>query len=106
MTSVPNLESPVGTYNDTVLEKLDHILAKLATFGMKAIISPHDAGTLAGANGCDAYCSKYGSSDTFYSSASAKADYDARLAHILNFVSPSSGKQWADWWEAIAAFDI
>ena len=106
MSYVPDLESPVGTFDDTVLRKLDPILAQLASYGMKAIISPHDAGQLKGANGCDAYCTKYGSSDNFYASTSAKSDYDRRLAHILNFVSPSSGKRWADWWEAIAAFDI
>ena len=28
------------------------------------------------------------------------------MAHILNFKSPSSGKAWSQWSEAIAAFDI
>ena len=106
VTSVPSLETTIGTFDDTVLHALDPILSQLASYGMKAIISPHDAGVLGGANGCDAYCNKYGSSDNFYSSTSAKADYDRRLAHILNFVSPSSGKRWADWWQAVAAFDI
>jgi len=91
---------------DDTLAALDTVLAQLASYGMKAIISPHDAGVICGANGQDAYCSKYGSSDNFYSSIEAKQDYDNRMAAILNYVSPSSGKKWAEWWEAIMAFDI
>ena len=79
---------------------------------MKAIISPHDgnllppAGSSTGYNGCDVYCKKYGSSDTFYSSTAAKADYDNRIAHILNFKSPNFGKAWSQLSEVIMAFDI
>jgi mannan endo-1,4-beta-mannosidase len=91
---------------DDTLAVLDTVLAQLASYGMKAIISPHDAGVICGVNGHDAYCSKYGSSDNFYSSIEAKQDYDNRMAAILNYVSPSSGKKWAEWWEAIMAFDI
>jgi mannan endo-1,4-beta-mannosidase len=85
---------------------LDKVLAQLPPLGIKAIISPHDAGDLKGANGCDAYCNKYTSSDNFYNSNDAKSDYDKRIAHILNFKSPSSGKAWSQWSEAIGAFDL
>ena len=32
--------------------------------------------------------------------------YDARMAHVLNYKSPSSGNAWSQWSEAILAFDI
>ncbi|MCJ1308691.1 hypothetical protein MMC25_002345 [Agyrium rufum] len=105
-TYIPDLETTVRQYNDQVLAALDKVLAQLVSYGMKAIIVPHDAGVLKGANGCDAYCNKYGNSDNFYNSVQARADYDARVAYILNYVSPSSGKKWSQWWQAIAAFDI
>ncbi|KAI9753777.1 MAG: hypothetical protein M4579_005011 [Chaenotheca gracillima] len=105
-TKIPDLETTIGTYDDTVLDALDSVLAQLTEAGIKAIISPHDAGVVAGTNGCDVYCDKYTSSDNFYGSDSAKSEYDARLAHILNYVSPSSGKKWGQWPDAIAAFDI
>lgn len=41
-TSLPDLESTIGTYDDTVLAALDSTLAKMVANGMKAIISPHD----------------------------------------------------------------
>ena len=62
---------------------------------------------------CDLYCSTYGdgqkssnSAAGYYQSTTAKAQIDARYNHILNFVSPSSGKKWGQWKEAILAFDI
>jgi mannan endo-1,4-beta-mannosidase len=76
-----------------------------------AIISTHDAnllppsGTNTGYNGIDIYGSTYKSSDAFYSSATAKAQYDARLASILNYQSPAFGKAWKDLSEVILAFE-
>jgi mannan endo-1,4-beta-mannosidase len=93
-------------YNTTVLEKLDVTLSILSKYGMKAIISPHDAGHINSLNGCDAYCARYGNQSTFYSSAEAKQDYDNRLAAILNYQSPNFGKSWANLSEAIWAFDL
>jgi mannan endo-1,4-beta-mannosidase len=73
---------------------------------MKAIISPHDGGSIGGSNGCDAYCKKYGNSENFYSNNNAKSDYDNRLAHILNFESPHFKKKWSQLSEVILAFDL
>ncbi|KAF1986872.1 glycoside hydrolase family 5 protein [Aulographum hederae CBS 113979] len=106
---VPNLEAEgkIGTYDTTVLNALDKTLSILAAKGIKAIISPHDAGSVNGANGCDTYCKKYGNSDNFYGSNTAKADYDNRMRAIMNFKSPNfGGKRWADLSQAILAFDI
>ncbi|KAJ5899641.1 beta-1-3-mannanase [Penicillium taxi] len=106
--AINQLEAPgsIGTYNTSVLAALDATLEILSDYSIKAIISPHDAGVLNGANGCDAYCKKYKDSDTFYSSTSAKADYDNRLAAIFNYESPAFGKKWSQLSDVILAFDI
>ncbi|KAI4711717.1 hypothetical protein J4E89_003159 [Alternaria sp. Ai002NY15] len=103
---VPAFESTVGVYDTTVLDKLDDTLKLLHDNGMKAIISPHNANTLGGSAGCDAYCQKYGDAPTFYSSSDAKADYDNRLNEMLNYQSPNFGKAWKDMEEVIMAFDL
>jgi hypothetical protein len=64
------------------------------------------SGSSSGYNGIDIYGSTYKSSDNFYSSTTAKAQYDARLKSILEYESPSFGKQWKDLSEVILAFDI
>lgn len=109
---MPNYEDKIGTYNTGTLDAIDSVLKQLHTAGIKAIISPHDAnllppsGSSTGYNGKDIYGSTYGSSDNFYSSNTAKAQYDARLASILNYKSPAFGKAWKDLSEVILAFDI
>ncbi|TVY71426.1 putative mannan endo-1,4-beta-mannosidase F [Lachnellula suecica] len=107
-TSLPDFETTIGTYNNDTLKALDSVLAKMAAKGMKAIISPHDGNKIHDAstagNGCDIYCSTYHTS--FYSNTKAQAQYDERVKQILNYQSPSSGKTWGSWSEAIMAFDI
>jgi len=44
--------------------------------------------------------------DNFYQNSDAMSQYDNRMAHILNYVSPSNGIAWGNWSEAILAFDI
>lgn len=106
VAAVPDLESTVGVYDTTVLDQLDATLSRLHANGIKAIISPHDAGQVNGANGCDAYCRKYANQTNFYTSAAAVADYDARLSVILNYESPAFGKKWSQLDEVILAFDV
>ncbi|OCL09864.1 glycoside hydrolase family 5 protein [Glonium stellatum] len=106
--AVPPLEAIgfIGTYNTSVLASLDNTLKILSDNGIKAIISPHDAGSINGSNGCDAYCAKYHNSDTFYSSTDAKTNYDNRLKQILTYQSPNFGRPWASLSDVILAFDI
>lgn len=49
--SVPALEDTIGQYNKATLDALDSVLVKLAAKGIKALISPHDANMICGANG-------------------------------------------------------
>ncbi|KAK0637849.1 hypothetical protein DIS24_g10419 [Lasiodiplodia hormozganensis] len=107
-TAIPHLEpTTVGTYDTTVLAALDATLALLHSAGLKAIISPHDAGQIAGANGCDAYCAKYGNQTAFYTSAQGIQDYDARLAVVLGYESPAfGGRKWGELSEVVMAFDV
>ncbi|KAF4303459.1 putative beta- -mannanase protein [Botryosphaeria dothidea] len=106
--AIPHLEpDAVGTYDTTVLAALDDTLKLLHCARIKAIISPHDAGQINGANGCDVYCDKYGNQTNFYSSTEGKADYDARLSVILNYESPNfGGRKWSQLDEVIMAFDL
>jgi mannan endo-1,4-beta-mannosidase len=108
VTSVPDFETSIGTYNYDTLKAIDGVLAKMAAKGMKAIISPHDRNDIHGSdvsgNGCDVYCHTYGTS--FYLNSKAQAQYDARIKAILSYKSPNSGKEWGNWSEAILAFDL
>jgi mannan endo-1,4-beta-mannosidase len=108
VTFLPPLEAngSIGAYNDTVLVAIDNTLSILHFHGIKAIISPQNAGVVNGPNGCDAYCTKYGNSDMFYSSIAAKRDYGNRLKAILTYHSPNFGKPWAQLNDVILAFDI
>jgi mannan endo-1,4-beta-mannosidase len=105
--NIPDFETTLGHYNWETLETLDSVLAKMVVKGMKAIISVHDGNLIHDGSkdsGCDIYCQTYGNS--FYSNIQAKAYFDARVAAILQFTSPSSGKRWGEWSDAILAFDI
>lgn len=104
----------------TVLNAIDDILLGLSKVGIKAIISPHDAGKLRlsrtgngtkstqgnddGPNGKDVYY-KW-KTDDFYTNDEAIAAYDRRLTYILNYTSPNFGRRWAEMPNVIAAFDI
>jgi mannan endo-1,4-beta-mannosidase len=100
--AVPALETTLGVYNNATLDALDKVLYKLQQNGLKALISPHDANTICG---IDPYCSKWGPG-YFYELQEAFDQYDQRLSYILNYQSPSTGKRWKDWSEAIMAFDL
>lgn len=108
VTGFPDFETTLGTYNYQTLTGVDNVLAQLAAKGIKAIISPHDGNLIHGSgtagNGCDVYCSAYGTS--FYSNSAAQAYYDARIKAILTYKSPSSGKTWGSWSDAILGFDL
>lgn len=100
----------------TVLDAIDDVLLSLSKVGMKAIISPHDAGKLSlsgtgngtnstqGPNGRDVY--EKWQTDDFYTNDEAIAAYDRRLTYILNYTSPNFGRKWAQMSNVIAAFDI
>ena len=101
----------IGMLDNKVLVSLDNVLKLLHKHDTKAIISPHDGNLLPrndssiGFNGCDVYCKKHLTSDSFYSST-AKQEYDRRIAHILDFVSPSFGKLWSQLSEVTMAFGL
>jgi mannan endo-1,4-beta-mannosidase len=128
---VPQLEeNGLGNYSIETLDLLDRTLVKLASRGLKAIISPHDGnalfpdyrwyvtvapptfpphtgqlGMLTGWMVSDAYCKKWGAA-YFYEAADAAEQFDRRLDYILNYRGATSGKVWKNWHTAIAAFDV
>ncbi|KAH6674822.1 glycoside hydrolase superfamily [Halenospora varia] len=109
---LPNYEVTIGRYETSVLDAIDNVLFQLHTAGIKAIISPHDAnllppnGSTLGYNGIDIYGRTYSTSYSFYTNSTARKQYRERLVSILEYVSPSFNKKWADLSEAILAFDI
>ncbi|KAI1366804.1 glycoside hydrolase [Xylaria arbuscula] len=104
-TTIPELESSIGDYNDAVLDAVDSVLMKLAAKNIKAVVSPHDAANQFLSGSSDPYWKTYGSG-YFYEQQAAFDDYDARLTHVLNYQGKWSGKVWKDWPEAIMAFDL
>lgn len=97
-TPTPDLEpNVVGTYDDTILKKLDVLLYEASQRGLKLTVALHDRWSL----GCwrtDAYVKKYniprapscskepGMNDptVFYESRAALADFTKRIEHILS----------------------
>ncbi|TFK31397.1 glycoside hydrolase family 5 protein [Crucibulum laeve] len=106
----------VGTYDDTILRKIDQLAVEAHARDIKLVIAMHDRYAL----GCwdtDAYVAKYSlpvtgcvngvpDSSKFYTNANAIADYDNRLRHILNFQSPNFGVPWKQLSDAIFSFEI
>ena len=57
-TAMPDVENPVGVWNDRVLEAIDALMPQVQARGMKMVITMHDRYSL----GCwsyDAYATKY-----------------------------------------------
>lgn len=57
-SAMPDVENPVGVWNDRVLEAIDALMPQVQSRGMKMIITMHDRYSL----GCwsyDAYATKY-----------------------------------------------
>ncbi|KAI1347141.1 glycoside hydrolase [Xylaria sp. FL0043] len=104
-TTIQELESSIGNYNDAVLDAVDSVLVKLSAKGIKAIVSPHDAANQFKSGSSDPYWNTYGSG-YFYEQQAAFDDYDARLSHVLNYQGRTSGKVWKNWSDAIMAFDL
>lgn len=104
-TTIKELESSIGSFNDGVLDAVDAVLVKLAAKGIKAIISPHDAANQFVQGSSDPYWNQFGSG-YFYEQQAAFDAYDARLSHVLNYKGKSSGQVWKDWNQAIMAFDL
>ena len=103
-TPTPDLEpKAVGTYDDTILERLDQLMYEAAERSLKLTVALHDRWSL----GCwrtDAYARKYnlqhavcgsepGLNDptAFYESAEALDDFNRRIHHILTYHSVSCG---------------
>ncbi|KAL0478461.1 manD [Acrasis kona] len=108
----------VGKYDDTVLNQINVLMKECYDRGIKLNIALHDRYSL----GCwarDAYVGKYGLRDVspkcshdnqpskFYFDSNAQADYDRRIAHIVNYRNPIfNNRRWGEINEAILSFNI
>eukprot|EP01102_Stenamoeba_stenopodia_P005032 TRINITY_DN15535_c0_g1_i1.p1 TRINITY_DN15535_c0_g1~~TRINITY_DN15535_c0_g1_i1.p1 ORF type:complete len:421 (-),score=62.75 TRINITY_DN15535_c0_g1_i1:55-1275(-) len=106
---VPDVENPVGVWNDEILGRVDDLMVDAAKFGIKLTIALHDRWSL----GCwraDAYVQKYNISiisscateageqdpSPFYLLSEAQADFQNRIDHILEHENPHFGVAWKD----------
>jgi mannan endo-1,4-beta-mannosidase len=119
--AVSDVEHPVGTYDDSILNMIDSLMVRSSQRGIKLIIALHDRYSL-GCWSTDSYVSKYnipttnncgggdiGANDLsgFYNNAAAAADMDRRFAHIVSHRNPAfSSRPWSAIPEAILGFDI
>ncbi|KAF2138607.1 glycoside hydrolase family 5 protein [Aplosporella prunicola CBS 121167] len=98
----PSLEpNAIGTYNDTVLERLDDVMVKAASYGIKLSIAIHSYNALSGG---DVYGQAYGTSD-FYTNSAAISSFEQRISHVLAHVNPHNNKPWSESSEYIFAFE-
>jgi mannan endo-1,4-beta-mannosidase len=103
INSFPSLQSgSPSEYDDTVLNRLDKLMVKAKTYGIKLLISIHSYNALQ-ANS-DFYGKWYGTGD-FYTNANAISQFKDRIAHVLAHVNPANGKTWAQSSEYIFAFE-
>ncbi|KAH7919242.1 glycoside hydrolase family 5 protein [Leucogyrophana mollusca] len=98
----PDLEPvTIGTYNDTVLDRLDDFMLDAHSHGIKLLISMHSFNALQAG---DVYGQLYGTG-YFYQNATPQAQFDARLEHVLNHVHTTLGKPWKELSDYIFAFE-
>ncbi|EFJ52864.1 hypothetical protein VOLCADRAFT_86264 [Volvox carteri f. nagariensis] len=118
---VPDVEHPVGMYDDRILTMIDDLITRAFQRGIKLIITLHDRYSL-GCWGNNAYVDKYNIPTTnacgyggvedndlnaFYNNANAAADMDRRFTHIISHRHPGfSNRPWSAIPEAILGFDI
>jgi mannan endo-1,4-beta-mannosidase len=114
-----DIEDPVGTYNDAQLKMVDDLMVKTFAAGIKLVIALHDRYSL-GCWSSDAYVSKYSLQQvdcasnvgqqnlySFYSGRDSGADFDLRVAHILNYRSAAFNNQrFGKLSQAIHSFDL
>ncbi|KAH8115463.1 beta-1,3-mannanase [Phellopilus nigrolimitatus] len=102
ITSYPSLEpKEIGTYDDTVLNKLDAFMVDAKAHNIKLMISMHSFNAL---QGKDVYGSTYGTG-TFYTSEKASTQFDDRLRHVLNHNHSTLNKPWKELSDYIFAFE-
>ncbi|KAJ3537618.1 hypothetical protein NM688_g6656 [Phlebia brevispora] len=116
-SAVNDLETvAVGKYDDHILDLIDQLAYEAHARDIKLVIAMHDRYAL-GCWSTDAYVAKYNlpttncedgvpDSSIFYTNQNAITDFDARLAHILNYRSQNFGVPWRQLSDAIFAFEI
>ncbi|KAJ3112782.1 hypothetical protein HK100_002214, partial [Physocladia obscura] len=107
----------IGSYNDAVLNQIDTLMYRATLLGIRLQITMHDRWVLDSTWGiCDVYCATYTTTDPitgvpnisqFYTSSSATAAFDARLAYIVSHRNPLMGSRaWMDIPEGVYSFEI
>ncbi|KAJ5677067.1 glycoside hydrolase family 5 protein [Penicillium maclennaniae] len=91
-----------GTWDDTVLNRLDDVMYNAHQHGIKLLVSMHSYNALS--SNADFYGKWYGTGD-FYTNSEAIQYFKNRIAHIMAHVNPHNGKTWAESSEYIFAFE-
>lgn len=84
-------QNPIGTYNENTFQKLDYVLASAKKHGIRVILTL--ANYWGDYGGINAYTTQLGlpSKLLFYTNATAKAQYEAYVAHLVNRVNTVTG---------------
>ena len=91
-----DVEGPLGTWHDEILERIDVVLREAAARGVRVIVVLHD-----GRNRADEYAKSY--PDAFYTDTGARAAFRRRIKHILEH--RNWGSQGHVTWEVQAHSD-
>ncbi len=71
-----DVEGPLGTWHDEILERIDVVLREAAPRGVRIIVAMHD-----GRNRADEYAKSY--PNAFYTDTGSRAAFRRRIKHIL-----------------------
>ena len=84
-------QNPIGTYNENTFKKLDYIVDSAKRHGIRVILTL--ANYWGDYGGINAYTSQLGlpSKLLFYTDATARAQYEAYVAHLVNRVNTVTG---------------
>ncbi|CAI6099504.1 unnamed protein product [Clonostachys chloroleuca] len=94
-------ETP-GVWDDTVLNRLDDVMANAHGYGIKLLISIHSYNALD--TKADVYGNWYGTGD-FYTNTDAIGYFKRRIDHVLSHVNPHNNKPWSESSEYIFAIE-
>lgn len=99
---IPDLETSIGRWDDTVLNWMDEVMVDAHAYGIKLLISMHSNNALYRP---DVYANTFGGPDGFYTRQDAQEAFDNRLRHVMDHVHTTLGKKWSELSEYIFAFE-
>jgi mannan endo-1,4-beta-mannosidase len=102
ISAYPSLEpNSIGSYDPTVLNRLDAFMVDAHARGIKLLISIHSFNALSSS---DVYGKVYGTG-YFYEQTLPQQQFDNRIRYVMDHVHTTLGKPWKQLSEYIFAFE-